>query len=131
MKNKVIDTGAAKLWIDENGIFHTVVNPGGNITLEKAIEHFKVHAELTTGKTPVLLDIRNIKEITREVRRYLAGKESEEFHSALALLVESPLSKVVGNLILGLNKSSYPIKIFTSLEKAVEWLKQFVEKKGA
>jgi hypothetical protein len=127
MKEKVSETKGAKLWLGEDGIFRSRTNSESEITVELAREHLEIHTKLTRGKkTPVLTDIREIKSITRAARVHLSGEEADKVHSALAILTGSQVSKVIGNFFLGLNRPKFPTKMFTSEEKAVEWLKGFV-----
>ncbi len=65
--------------------------------------------------------------MTRDARVYFAGSESKKVHSAAALLAQSPLSKVLGNLFLGLNKPLFPTRLFTSEKDAIEWLKGYID----
>jgi hypothetical protein len=75
------------------------------------------------GKLPFLIDIRNIRSITREAREYLASAEASEPLTAVGLLTTSPISRVIGNFFLGLNRPPHPIRMFTSEEEAIAWLR--------
>jgi len=72
---------------------------------------------------PVLLKARKMRKLSKEVRDYVA--ENAEYE-VLALLIESPLSKIAANLFLKFNKPQYPTRIFTDEEKAMEWLKSYL-----
>jgi len=63
-------------------------------------------------KTPVFTDIRGVKSITREARLFVSSEDSVKVCSAASILIGSPVSKVIGNLFLGLNKPPYPTKLF-------------------
>jgi hypothetical protein len=69
-----------------------------------------------------LADIRNIKSITRGARIYFTSEETGAVLRAQAVIVGSPLSRVIGNFY-GLYGMPYPIKLFTAEAKAIEWLK--------
>jgi hypothetical protein len=43
----------------------------------------------------------------------------------VAVVVDSPMSKIIGNIYLGLNKPITPSRLFTDEKDAVEYLKQF------
>lgn len=129
MKSEVGETRAFKVWLDEDGIFRTLSLPGVNATLEdfKAINRH--HRRLCGGKkTPVLNDIRRAKAmINRDARTFASSEEACEITSAVALLVDSPVSRVIGNFFLGINKPPFPTKLFTSETQAIKWLKGFLE----
>ena len=129
MKNEVIETRTAEIWLDQDGIIHYKVLPGVEVTIDDTREYVKIQCGLTKNKKVLnLTDLREVKSITHEAREYLSGEEVERITAACALLIGSPVSKVIGNFFLGINKPPYPIKIFTTEEKAAEWLKGFSEK---
>ncbi len=130
MENEVIETKTAKVWLGDDGIIRAIALPDLKVTLE-IIKEVNAHIKkLYKGKkVPVFADIRGVKSITREARLLPSSEDSVNVCSAAALLIGSPLSKVIGNLFIGLNKPPYPTKLFKKEDEAVEWLKGFVEKK--
>ena len=78
-------------------------------------------------KLPILANMGSIKSMSRESRAYLSGVEASKTALALALLVETPISKIIGNFLLGLNKPPYPIKMFYSEQEAIKWLHRFIK----
>ena len=78
------------------------------------------------GRRPLLVDLRQVKTQTAEARAYLAGAEGLRVSQAVGLLIGSPVSRVVGNLYLGLNKPTIPTRLFTSEEEAQAWLRGFL-----
>ena len=128
MEKEEIETRTTKIWLDKNGILHIIMKHQANIELDDVKEMIEAHFKLTKGKKgPVLTDARKAKDITREARLY-AAEESSKLSSANAIMVNSPLSRVLGILYMGINKPLYPTKLFTSEDKAFEWLKGFIEK---
>lgn len=130
MKSKVIETQTAKIILSEDGFIRYNVLPGAEVTIEDVKAYVRIPVELIKEEKLLnLTDMREVKSITREARDYLVGEEATKITKACALLVNSPLSKIIGNIFLGLNKPVYPAKIFTSEEKALEWLRGFVNNK--
>jgi hypothetical protein len=128
MKCGVIETSIGKVWLDEEGIIREKVHAGSVIDLDVAKEEIAAYAVLCKNEArPILVDIRNVKSITGEARSHLAGEESAKVTRAVALLIGSPLSRIIGNFFLGLNKTSFPSKLFTSVEEALTWLRGFLE----
>lgn len=127
MKNEAIETKTHSLWLDEDGIFHSVAKPRAEVTLKGTTELFEAHQKLTGGKkTPIYTDIREIKSMTRAARMHLAGKEAEKLHTALAILTTSPLNKFFGNLFMNFSNPRFPTRMFTSEKEAFAWLKGFL-----
>jgi len=73
-----------------------------------------------------LVDLRDINSITKEARDHFSMRDRKPAVSAIAMLVKSPVSSIIGNFFLGLNKPSVPTHLFTSEVKAVNWLEQFI-----
>jgi len=123
-----VTTSVCRLWIGSDGILRMTNLPGTEETIIEARENVAVGSKLQGGgKSHVLVDIRGIKSITKEARDYYSGDEAAKYTSACAILVGSPLTKVIGNFYLGINKTSFPLKIFSSEAMAVEWLRGFLK----
>ncbi|MDH5542455.1 MAG: hypothetical protein OEY64_05780 [Nitrospinota bacterium] len=120
-------TDTVDIWLDENGIIWMVDHKGAEERIEHARENVATVWKASGGiKRPVLIDIRQLKSITREAREYYAGEEVANFGSSVALLTSSPATKVIGNFFLKFNKPTLPFRIFTSELEAVHWLKGFI-----
>jgi hypothetical protein len=125
---KTIETATTCCWLDDSGIAIFIAE--GTQTIENAKENMAVCRQLTSGKkTPVLLDFSNLTSMTREARAYYASEESSSIVSAVAIVTTSVISKLIGNFFIGLNKAAEaPVKIFTNVNEAKGWLRQFIEK---
>ena len=120
MKSEVIETSIGKIWLDEEGIIREKVHAGSIVDLEVAKEEIAACAVLSKNEArPILVDIRNVKSVTGEARSHLAGEESAKVTRAVALLIGSPLSRIISNFFLGINKTSFPSKLFASEEEAL------------
>jgi hypothetical protein len=127
MNETVFCTKISELRYGNDGIGRAVFLPDKIITLKDLKEHFSVCAEASEGKcVPVLADIRKINHMDREARAYLTGSEVASLTKAAAVLVKLPVNTIFGNIFLEINKPSFPVRLFTSESKALEWLKQFV-----
>jgi hypothetical protein len=120
------ETRTSRVRIDEEGIVRVVVKPNAEITLEDAKANVEAAVKISGGKKmSVLVDMRPLRSMTREARQHMAGEATAKIAKAQALLVDTGLSKIIGNFLLGLNKPPYPTKMFTSDTEAVEWLRGF------
>lgn len=128
MQPHEITTRTAIQRVDEHGMFHAVILPGIEQTLADAQENVRACAQIGGGKRrPLLVDIRQIKSQSREARDYYAGEESAANYSAVAILVGSPISRMIGNFLTGFNRSAYsPVMLFTSEAEAIAWLRTFL-----
>ncbi len=124
---KEIITQTERIVLDDSGIVICTVFKGALLNLDNAKENILAVKKMANGKViPVLVDIRQAKGVDKEARAYLAGTEAGAVQNACALLVGSPLSQLIGNFFLGLNKTQFPTRLFNNEEKAMQWLTKFL-----
>jgi hypothetical protein len=128
MDDKTIKTRTATARLEGN-LIKVLTHAGAEVSLEDAKEHIEAGRELASGLeyTLLLVDVRQIRSITRNARVYYANPSgTQDFDNrAVAILVDSPLSKVVANFFIGLNRPASPVKLFTSESEALAWLEEF------
>jgi hypothetical protein len=96
---------------------------GAEVTIDDAIEGIAATATLLEGRRlPALVDLRGIRSQTAEARAYLSGPHATRVSRAVAIVVDSPVSRVLGNFYLGYNRPEVPTRLFGSLEEAESWL---------
>ena len=127
--SEVIEIRVGRVWLDMHGFLrYVVVLPNAEVVLADAEEIVAAYRKINGGRVrPALSDIRNVKSVTREARVYAASDDATSLVNASAVLVDSPISRVVGNFFLGINKPSYPMRLFSSEDDAVAWLNQYIE----
>lgn len=118
-------TSTGRAFVDHNAMVRFEFDAGVSVDEEAAIENMAATARAAdNGKYRlILVDMREIKAIDAAARRYLS-KNTGNYFAAVALLVRSPLSRVVANFFIGLNRTEYPVQLFTSEDAAVAWLRQ-------
>jgi hypothetical protein len=108
---------------DEEGVAMITWVSGAIITGDLARLTLIELSTLTGGKrVPVLVDIRNLKSMTREARKHY-GRVTDTV-SAIALLAASPATQVIANFFLGLNRPDVPTEMFTDEAQARAWLRR-------
>jgi hypothetical protein len=124
---KEIITNTERITLDETGVVRCKAFKNSLLSLTDAKENIQAVKLLAKGKkVPVFVDITETKGGTKEARSYLASAEVALVQSACALLVSSPLSQLIGNFFLGLNRTKFPTRLFNDENKAMEWLKTFL-----
>lgn len=114
-----------KFTLRPDNILHTTVFPNTVMTLEDGKESTRISAEMVNNKPlPLLCDLTNVVKMTQECRRHFSGPEHAKTFSKAALIVTNPISKILGNFFLGLNKPTKPTRLFTNYDEALRWLKQ-------
>jgi hypothetical protein len=110
-----------------DGIIYIRTKPGLELEGKDAEDGIRAVGTLCNGTPrPALVDLSNLKSMTREARLHFAGPETAKVESAAALLIRSPLTKAIGNFFMGLNKPIIPTRLFTSETDAIAWLRGFL-----
>lgn len=111
----------------EDGICRTKAKPLADVTIPDAVANsFAVTSFYKTKKFPLLVDARDVKSLSKEARRHFSINGRDTKITSFAIMVKSPLSRVIGNFFMGINKPSVPARLFDSEQQAVEWLKTFL-----
>ena len=125
---KSIDTGKGKVRLYSNGIMHQIYYDRAELLHEDSIAEMEIYRKefCQEGPRPILVDINNLKTVSKESRSIYSSEKTAEYLTAAALLVGNPVSRIMGNFYLGINKTSMPVKMFTNTEEAIDWLKTFL-----
>ena len=122
MIDNVIELKSSYVWL-EDGIVRALAKKNTNHDLEVAEETINTVIKLSNGaKMPLLLDISTVKSSSEESRKFFQSEKANSCIKSLALILNSPSSRIIGTLFLNLNLPNYPFQIFTSEKKAIEWL---------
>ena len=128
MTDNVIKTKPQKAWLRGDGIVQMEALAGVEQTKADAMENIKAGFIAEGNKRrPVLVDLRKVSTLSREARLYYSGPEPTTMETAAAQWIGTPIGQMIGNFFMGFNKTLMPMKIFTSEEEAVRWLKGFLE----
>jgi hypothetical protein len=120
-----ITTSVSTAYIDTDRIVRCCYLPGAVVTIREAQEEHEAISKLlekTLGQSSglMMVDIRPLESITREAREFY-GQEGSCSH-AVALIIGSPLSRMIGRIFLSLNRSGKPLRLFTDEAQATQWL---------
>jgi hypothetical protein len=125
MDKSSFENDYATFWM-EAGIVYFVYKENASIDLEaaKQIVEDRIRFQKQVD-FPIYCDIRGMKRADKAARDFLA-KEGSSYTKGVAIIVDSPMTKIIGNFYLGLNKPTTPTKMFTDKEGALEYLSQFL-----
>ncbi len=127
MSEKIIETTAYLTWMGKDGIARTTAKPNADVTLKEAKENSIAVNSLSTGQNfPLLVDAREIRSITKEARDLFSLNNRSSYVNSFAIIIGSPLSRIIGNFFMGLNKPRVPVKLFNSEQEALVWLKKYL-----
>jgi len=109
-----------------NGILYVDFLPK-DVSIEEAKAHQAIEELHFSQYYPMLslTDASKMRQMSKAARDYFASPEMCKTVKAAAVITGSGAAKIAGNLFLQFSKPKYPMKLFTSKEKAEEWLNTF------
>ncbi len=121
MKDSYIENEFAELWIEDGIVFFTY-KPDKNIDLSAAKKIVSDRVSMQKNNTmPVFCDLRGLKEMNKEARDYMA-KDGSNLVKTVAVLIGSPVTKIMLNFYMSINQPITPTRMFTDKDKALEYL---------
>ena len=122
---KRIETEVADVWIDTERIIHIEFKATDQHGIAHAKDIVHAHNELANGESClVFADIQAVKVgADRAARKYYVSEESARYKTGMAMLVGSPMQRMLGNIFLKLNRPPYPTRLFNQKQAAIQWLK--------
>lgn len=122
--NSSLTNDYATFWIDD-GVLHFVYHPSVVVNLRAAEQVVSDRLKFQGEKVlPVFCDTRGIKDTEKSARDFLA-KEGSVMTTAVAFLVNPPISQAITDFYVRTNKPVTPTKIFTEKYEALRFLKSF------
>ena len=115
MAKDMIELSKSTVRIDENGIIISEYKKDSKLELEDAYRDHEATLELTGGKIcTTLVDLTNVRTISKEARSYFSNVECAEVFEATALYVNTPISRIIGNFFLGINRPAIPVRLLNN-----------------
>ena len=122
---QIFEGEIATYWMDDDGILvslsksilRTVANIRDNGALVKQITNNK--------KVPLLIYLKNSTVPDKETQKF-SREQLPNVYTAMAMISEPGLAKFIMNLLFKLQPPPIPMKNFTDVKEAKEWLKQYL-----
>src|SRR6185369_1816881 len=121
---RIFEGEIATYWIDggilvslSKSTLRTVANITANVALVKQI--------INNKKVPLLIYLSN-SPIPDKATRKLSTEQLPNVYTAMAMISEPGLAKLIMNILFKLQSPPIPMKNFTDVKEAKEWLKQYL-----
>jgi len=123
----MIETRIFYTSLEEGAYILTRVKPGSEIQLQDAKDNTTAVIKISSGIAyPILVDLREIKSISKDARNHFSMRGRKPNVSAVAMLVKSPVSRIIGNFFIGFNRPVVPTRLFSVEKSAITWVKKEV-----
>jgi len=130
-KYLLVDNEVIRVWRKE-GIVYCEYKP--NLYIDMKVAKLTVESRQigTDGEDlPVFVDVRNLRRVEEDARKFLASDEAAVNIKALAIIKAGFVVNLFANWYLRIDRPPFPTKLFTGsqLEMAVRWLELFKPEK--
>ena len=116
-------TQTGEVWLAEDGVIRIEIRNPREHTLQDAIENVDAVRRAGGGvPRPLLSRIAASGPMTSEARAYYASEEAARALTALAMVTHSVLGRIVANLLIGLNATPVPMRLFASEKAGLHWI---------
>lgn len=119
--DRVVHAGIGPIWREGTLTLVQCLGPGAARGVVK--ELFDVTHTLN-GEQPgwLLIDIRRLTSSDALSREHAVSATVGERVAAMALVVASPVTRVIGSFFIRINQPPYPVALFSDVETARAWL---------
>lgn len=121
---EIITTKTTEYWVVDDVLYGNVLK-NAYIDVAEIQENFEARKPMLNPERPIpwILDLTQIDRITKEGR--VLSSTLTEGMSAIAIVVSSGLSKIIGNYAIIINRPKIPTKLFTSVTEARLWVRDY------
>jgi hypothetical protein len=129
MKSKTIEN-LATVSFGEDKILRLKFLKGSHIDVEEAHQCLKLSTDVTEKVLHAdLVDTSEMAYMSRDAREIFA-KEDRSDVICMAIIINSKLQTMLGNMYMKFNNPKIHTKIFEGETEAVNWLKEEIKKRG-
>ena len=119
--SEVITHPKFRMWLRPDGIVSMMFVPRIATDLADALAAIEAMTRLTGGRrSPLLVNLHGSSPQDRPARAEFARRD--DVVSAVAVIVDAPLSRMLGNFYLTVSKPIAPTRLFDDEASAVAWL---------
>ena len=127
VKGRVVETAAASVVSAYDGIVEIRWKDGVIVGLAEIEDVLDAQARVMGERVAVLVDARPVRTMTRAAQSRSANHPINDSTVAVGILVDGPVSVVLGNFFIRLTRPSYSTKLFRHEEPARAWLRARLE----
>lgn len=117
-----VDLPVAEVCRCPDGIIEIRIREGAVVGVREMERILAAQLSIMQGPSLVLVDARGVRSMTREAQEFITGTAAERKTRAVAILIHSPVSALLGNFFLALARPVYPTRLFRQPEDARAWL---------
>ncbi|MGL5890422.1 MAG: STAS/SEC14 domain-containing protein [Bacteroidia bacterium] len=120
--------GKGYMWSDEDGISWAVLAENAVIEIDdaKALVDLARQTHNPDRSFLLLLDARQLSGMSNEARNYGVNNSFASMLKAMAIVVDSPSTRILANFYMKFNRPKIPTRVFSDPAIAKAWLLNMV-----
>ncbi|MBL4656008.1 MAG: hypothetical protein JKY33_09320 [Bacteroidia bacterium] len=127
ISSPVIETQIGSTYLREDGIIHYVAKKNSMDVLSTSKENVEANRKVAYyQKRPLLADFRGNVYQSKQSRYYYVSDDMAKYFTGVALIIGNSIYSVKDDFFMGLYKPKVPTNLFTSEDKAIEWLRMLL-----
>lgn len=116
-----VETRTSVYTVDDDGLITQANHHTDLHTLADARANAEVFRRLARGKKPrLLVDLRTTGPTETGVREFYGELSAEA--SAVAMVIDNVVGRVIGNFYMAMKRPPTPTKLFTNIDEGRRWL---------
>jgi hypothetical protein len=124
---ETVTTGSQRIWLRADGIVVTANLTPKLLSLEDARENVRAVKKVARGVIrPLFVETTIAAPISVEARDYYVGDEVAQVVSAVGIVVDGAIGRVIGNFVLRRKNARVMMRLFENEIAAVVWLRGFL-----
>jgi hypothetical protein len=118
------DAGSALFRLYSEGVYHVIIKKGERITKDFIQLGYDFLDENGGGRYYNIYEFSSFSEVDPDVREWMAAPPVRSYTIADALVISGFPQKLIADFYVRFNKPVNPTRIFTSQEKALDWINE-------
>lgn len=118
----VVDTGTARVWAGRDGLVYFQMRVESRWELADSEKAMRAIRQVAGGRpATVVIGTGPFTSASTEARGFWALPEVARDLRAMAVVVRSPVARIIVNLFMRLAGPPYPARMFDTVDHATEW----------
>ncbi len=115
-----------RLWLMNNSIVKVHIDEGTHMRLREAEKLMETISGLSKYTSrPIVVDLTHIASIETTAKLHFISKRDDNHNLCMAMIIESPIGKMVANLSLLFQHPGCPTRYFNTESAALRWSQRF------
>lgn len=110
--------------LDDDDIVRVTVREGAHIDAPEIRAFLDARMQLAPHRVPILIDQRRIRSMTRAAQEESTRGAEQRPTVCVAILVEGPVTVMIGNFFIIVGRPHYPTRLFASEAEARAWIER-------